>query len=181
MTDLPPVWLLDVDGVINIRVSPWHSAPYNGRAYDNGREWKMRWAPQLIARIRDLHKAGLVEVRWCTTWCSNVDQLERLFKLPQFGRAFTEDLRGFACSEAKLAAARAVLAEGRRLIWTDDVEVPLPNQEPALHAELTAGGRALLIRPDERGGLRPEHMDEIEAFARAEVDTVAASTEGSAA
>lgn len=165
MTD-PPVWLLDIDGVINIRVSPWHSAPYNGRAYDNGREWKIRWAPQLITRIKALHNAGLVEVRWCTTWCHNVEQMERLFKLPEFGRAFTEELRGFACSEAKLAAARAVLAEGRRLIWTDDVEVPVERQEPTLYAELTADGRALLIRPDERGGLRPEHMDEIEAWIR---------------
>lgn len=168
MTTLPPIWLLDVDGVLNARRPAWSGAPFNGRAYDNATEWKIRWAPQLIKRIKDLHQSGTVEVRWCTTWCHQADQIERLFKLPEFGRAFTEELRGVACSEAKLAAARAVLAEGRRLIWTDDIEVPLPNQEPALHAELTAGGRALLIRPDERGGLRPEHMDEIEAFARGE-------------
>lgn len=173
MSTLPPVWLLDVDGVVNIRKSPWHTAPHNGRAFDNGREWKIRWAPQLIDRIRALHKFGAVEVRWCTTWCSNADQMERLFKLPVLGRAFTEELRGFECSEAKLAAARAVLAEGRRLIWTDDVEVPIERNEPELYAELTAGGRALLIRPDERGGLRPEHMDEIEEFVRAEIDEAA--------
>jgi HAD domain in Swiss Army Knife RNA repair proteins len=172
--NLPPIWLLDVDGVLNVRRSAWHSAPHNGRAYDNGREWKIRWAPQLITRIRTLHKAGKVEVRWCTTWCSQADQLERLFKLPVLERAFTEELRDFACSEAKLAAARAVLASGRRLIWTDDVEVPVPRQEPELYAELTAGGRALLIRPDERDGLRPEHMDEIEAFVRGELTETAA-------
>jgi hypothetical protein len=177
----PPVWLLDVDGVLNIRKSPWGGAPYNGRAYDNGTEWKMRWAPQLIQRIKALHTSGAVEARWCTTWCSNADQLERLFKLPILGRAFTGELRGFECSEAKLAAARAVLAEGRRLIWTDDVEVPIERNEPALYAELTAGGKALLIRPDERGGLRPEHMEEIEAFVRTGIDTTTASTEGSAA
>ena len=92
--------------------------------------------------------------------------MERLFKLPVLGRAFTEELRGFTCSEAKLAAARAVLADGRRLIWTDDVEVPTESSEPVLYAELTADGQGLLIRPDERGGLRPEHMDEIESFIR---------------
>jgi hypothetical protein len=177
----PPVWLLDVDGVINIRKSPWGSAPHNGRAYDNGTEWKMRWAPQLITRIRALHKSGEVEVRWCTTWCSNADQLERLFKLPVLGRAFTEELRGAQCSAAKLAAAQAVLAEGRRLIWTDDVEVPTERSEPVLYAELTAGGRGLLIRPDERGGLRPEHMDAIEVFVRANLGATTAPVEGSTA
>jgi hypothetical protein len=166
VTDLPPIWLLDIDGVINANRPAWHAAPFNGTAFDNGRDWRIRWSPQLINRIRVLHEAGQVEVRWCSTWCHRAEDMERLFKLPVLGRAFTGELRGFKCSEAKLAAARAVLAEGRRLIWTDDVEVPLADQEPALHSELTAGGRALLIRPDERGGLRPEHMDEIEAFVR---------------
>lgn len=164
MADGPPIWLLDIDGVINIRKSPWHTAPHNGRAHDNGREWKIRWAPQLVAHIRTLHKSGTVEILWCTTWCSNADQMERLFKLPALGRAFTEELHGAACSDAKLAAARTVLAEGRRLIWTDDVEVPTEHSEPDLYAELTAGGRGLLIRPRERDGLRPEHLDLIHAF-----------------
>ncbi|MGI5185058.1 hypothetical protein ACQEVZ_53285 [Dactylosporangium sp. CA-152071] len=63
---------------------------------------------------------------------------------------------------AKLAAARAVLAGGDHLVWTDDDEVPAAG--PLLD-ELTAAGRALLIRPDARCGLTPAHLDEIEAFA----------------
>ncbi|MEU7870807.1 HAD domain-containing protein [Dactylosporangium sp. NPDC049140] len=160
----PPVWLLDVDGVINVRRPQWHAQPHHGTAFSAGMGWRMRWAPQLIARIRALHRTGAAEVRWCTSWCAEADQLERLFRLPAFGRAFPDETPG---DGRKLAAARAVLAEGRRLIWTDDAEVPVPQEEPELYSELTAGGHALLIRPHERDGLRPAHLDQIEAFARA--------------
>jgi hypothetical protein len=166
----PPIWLLDVDGVINVNKPRWHAAPRRAFAYDNGTTWTIRWAPRLIDRIRDLHTSGVAEVRWCSTWCAQADQLERIFRLPPLGRAFTEELRGVACSVAKLAAAREVLADGRRLIWTDDVEVPTEHSDPELYAELTADGRGLLIRPDDRGGLTPDELDRIEAFATAAAD-----------
>jgi hypothetical protein len=54
-------------------------APHHGFAYADGVGWPMRWAPRLTARIRHLHTAGLAEVRWCTSWCVNASQLERLF------------------------------------------------------------------------------------------------------
>jgi hypothetical protein len=155
-----PVWLLDVDGVINVKRPGWSAAPFQGRAHALGAEWKLRWAPALIARIRTLHGDGVAEVRWCSTWCAWPGEVERLFKLPGLDRAFG-DVPDF--SVAKLAAARAVLRAGRRLVWTDDVEVP---EAGPLREELTRDGRALLIRPDERRGLTPAHLDEIEAFCR---------------
>ncbi|QKW15475.1 hypothetical protein [Verrucosispora sp. NA02020] len=158
---LPPILLLDVDGVINASRPGWGGAPRTGYAYAQGSEWKMRWAPALVTRIRDLHKAGTVEVRWCTTWCAYADQLERLWALPPLGRAFAEDINGHAAAVAKLAAARQVLAESRRLNWTDDTEVPLSGE---VHDELVAAG-ALLIRPKGSTGLQPEHLDAIEEFA----------------
>ncbi len=154
------VWLLDVDGVINVRKPGWHAAPHHGVAYAGGTAWPMRWAPGLTTRIRRLHQAGTVEVRWCSTWCDWSTQVERLFRLPALACAFTG--AGDAPT-AKLAAARAVLAAGDHLVWTDDDEVPTGG--PLLE-ELTAGGRALLIRPDARRGLTPGDLDEIEAFAR---------------
>lgn len=159
----PPVWLLDVDGVVNVRRPCWHAAPHRGHAYADGAEWSMRWAPALTSRIARLHRDGVVEVRWCTSWCAHASQLERLFGLPELGRAFTGNLDGSGAAALKLAAAWAVLAGGRRLVWTDDEEVPEPG--PMLD-QLSAGGRALLIRPDARRGLAPAHLDEIETFAR---------------
>ncbi|WP_433076425.1 HAD domain-containing protein [Dactylosporangium sp. CA-052675] len=154
----PPVWLLDVDGVINVKRPGWGAAPLQGRAYALGAEWRLRWAPALVQRIRRLHRDGVAEVRWCSTWCAWPGEVERLFKLPGLDRAFGE-VPDF--SVAKLAAARTVLREGRRLVWTDDVEVPEPGP---LHDELVRDGRALLIRPDPRRGLQPRHLDAIEAF-----------------
>jgi hypothetical protein len=66
----------------------------------------------------------------------------------------------------KAQSARDVLWSGRRLVWTDDMEVP---DDGPLHEELTADGLALLIRPDSRRGLTPDHMDQVEAFCRAAV------------
>jgi hypothetical protein len=166
-TPLPPVWLLDVDGVINASKPGWGGPPRTGRCWSNSDnyEYTMRWAPPLIERIRRLHKTGTVELRWCTTWCADATALERLWMLPPLERAFPDPLREGAASVAKLAAARRVLADGRRLIWTDDTEVP---QGGDVHDELTASGRALLIRPRGSIGLQPEHLDRIEAFARGE-------------
>jgi hypothetical protein len=161
-----PVWLLDVDGVLNASRPGWGAAPRKQMAYADGDAWPMRYAPALIDRIRGLVAADVLEVRWCTTWCAWADQLERIWRLPPLGRAFTEPLNGSAASLAKLAAARQVLAAGRRLIWTDDAEVPGPGE---LYDELAADGRALLIRPAGSRGLQPEHLDEIEAFCAPEI------------
>jgi len=165
VSDLPPVWLLDVDGVVNANKPGWGTPMRRAMAYAEGAGWPMRWAPQLLDRIRHLHTADLVEVRWCTTWCAYADQFERMWRLPELGRAFTEPLNGIAADVAKLAAARAVLnVEGRRLIWTDDTVVPCPTDQADLHAELAADGRALLIRPRLKRGLQPADLDLIEAF-----------------
>jgi len=55
-----PVWLLDVDGVINVARPGWGAAPRSGNAYSAGQAYRMRWAPALVERIRALHRAGSV-------------------------------------------------------------------------------------------------------------------------
>lgn len=156
-----PVWLLDVDGVINAARPGWGAAPRTGTAYSAGCPYRLRWAPALIARIRALHHAGGVDIYWCSTWCGDADQVERLFGLPRLDRAWPDPIDGAAAAVAKLAAARAVLDQGRRLIWTDDEAIPTSGP---VHEELTRAGRALLIAPAPNRGLQPEHLDAIEAF-----------------
>ncbi len=161
-----PVWLLDVDGVINIDRSAWHAAPRRATLYADAADWVLRWAPACAEAITGLHRRGLVEVRWCSTWCIAPDQLRRLeglMRLPEFASALPADM-GLNVDAHKTAAAERILAEGRRLVWTDDEVVPDPDREPQFYAELTAGGRALLIRPTSRRGLTPAHLDEITAF-----------------
>ena len=155
------VWLLDVDGVLNTRRPGWNGPPRRGFAFSEGRPFLMRWAPALMQRIRAVHASGRVQIRWCTTWCPESDQLERLFDLPHFDRVWTEQINGLAAGLAKLDAAYDVLAQGHRLVWTDDQEVPA---EGAIYEELTAGGRCLLIAPKPNRGLQPDHLDLIEQF-----------------
>jgi hypothetical protein len=102
-----------------------------------------------------------VEICWCSTWCSDADQVERLLGLPPLDRAWHHPISSTAAAVAELAAARAVLGRRRRLIWTDDAVVP--GSGP-VREELTATGRALLIAPVPSRGLQPEDLDAIEAF-----------------
>ena len=149
---MTPVWLLDVDGVINVSRPGWRSAPHRGIAYAQGMGWPMRWAPRLVDRIRSAHNSGMIEVRWCSTWCPYADQLELLFQLPVLVRALTgEPIPGGPVSDAmKLAAA------------FDDTAVP--ESGPDRHALVDRG--ALLLRPSSRRGLQPDDLDRIESFAR---------------
>jgi hypothetical protein len=82
----PPVWLLDVDGVVNVEEPAWGAMPQNARAFAEGIAWRMRWAPALRTRIRQLHRDRVVEVRWCSTWCARPGELARVFRL-RFDRA----------------------------------------------------------------------------------------------
>jgi hypothetical protein len=161
-----PVWLLDVDGVVNTNRPGWGGPPRRTLVWSGADQtsYQLRWAPKLIDRIRAVHRDGVAEVRWCTTWCLEADRLERLWGLPPLARALDTDPmpRGADCWPLKLAAARAVLAAGQRLIWTDDEALPPPGVE---REELTADGQALLIAPRSNRGLQPEDLDHIERFA----------------
>ena len=161
-----PVWLLDVDGVINTTTPGWGAAPSGSLVWSGADDmsYLLCWAPLLVDRIRALHTGGKVEVRWCTTWCPEAERLERLWRLPELTRSLDADPmpRGAECWPLKQEAAWSVLAEGRRLIWTDDEALPPPGPE---RDELTADGRALLIAPRATRGLQPADLDLIEKFA----------------
>lgn len=172
--DTPATWLLDVDGVLNVWGKPgWSASPWHTRVvvpYDDAgtlvAEFRLRWAPALITRIRRLHATGTVRIVWCTTWCPVAELLEELWGFPSLERAWSTHLHGYFAVEAKRAAARAVLAAGGRLIWTDDDAFPRAGP---LVDELTADGRALLIKPDRRRGLQRDDLAAIESFAGADL------------
>jgi hypothetical protein len=163
MTPLRPVWLLDVDGVLNAPRPGWRSRPRSGHAYSDGFGYSMRFAPPLMQRLVALHKTGRVEVRWSTTWVDDIEQVRLLMGLPNWPCAFS--LNGTeAVDEAKyLAALDVVRSERRPLIWTDDDVVPR-NGSHAARALHEHGPAVLLIRPDPARGLQPHHVDEIESF-----------------
>jgi hypothetical protein len=107
----------------------------------------------------------VVEIRWCSTWCSDADQVEGLLGLPRLERCWRDPMSPMTAAIAKLDAARQIVREGRRLIWTDDDAIP---PEGPVRDELTASGRALLIAPVPSRGLQSEDLDAIDAFLAAD-------------
>ena len=150
-------WLLDFDGVINANKAGWSAAPFSGNVYASGNHYRIRWAPQLIQRIRRIHALPGVEILWASSWIGHTAELEQLIKLPTLLSAAPKGMSG----EDKLQAASEIMESGNRLIWTDD-EYTLTSGE--LYDKWTASGRALLIQPKPNRGLRPEHLDKIDAF-----------------
>lgn len=157
------MWLLDVDGVLNAVQPGWGVRPSHAYARYQGVEYRFRWAPPLIHRIRALAESGDVEIRWSTTWVDAIDEVENAFRLGPFPLAYRRPADSVRSHNAlKLQAALDVLDSGRPLVWTDDVAIP--THGPDRDALAAAG--TLLIAPDERTGLQPEHWDAIARFVR---------------
>ncbi|WP_052720198.1 HAD domain-containing protein [Actinoplanes rectilineatus] len=166
----PPIWLLDIDGVINASRAGWSRAPHSTQVWSSmdRREYRIRWEPQLIAAIRRIHDSALAVVRWSTTWCPDITAVQDRLGTGAYETAFGDRPAHLVWAELKVRAALDVLEGGRRLIWTDDVEVDAARDLFPELGEAEKAGRALLIAPNPSRGLRPEHIDLIEAFCKEE-------------
>jgi hypothetical protein len=173
-----PVWLLDVDGVVNAR-RPAFDAPFaQGHAFVDGVTYRLQWAPALTRYIKSVHKRRAAEVRWATTWVDHILQVERLLRLPSLETAFrVREVQGtdgdVDPAELKLRAALHVVeVERRPLIWTDDDAIPTSG--PDLGRLQDADVPVLLLAPDPYEGLRPEDLTRIDEFLAALVKGAAA-------
>jgi hypothetical protein len=135
VTDLP-VWLLDVDGVLNAATKKpdrnvWPLDDWaEGCAHDGRRQWPILFARPVAAFIREVHEQGRAEIRWHTTWQQDAAVVGKLMHLPDFPVAEAPEWHAFlAADRVKLhddewwkigAAVRVVEEEKRPLLWTDD-------------------------------------------------------------
>ena len=94
----------------------WRRGTFNG--------YVLSWDPTVVARLRELHESGRVELQWLTTWTELADQLlAEPMGLPRGLRThsrdgvlptgYGEERRGIS-GWWKLAAARAVAEADRR-------------------------------------------------------------------
>ena len=169
-----PVWLLDFDGVLNAIArkpdpSAWPRELWvTGTAEVDGVAWPVLAARPVLAFVREVHVAGLAEIRWHSTWQQHADAVIRpLLELPAFpvqpspehglGRAY----EGWW----KLPAAERVLHEEKRpLLWTDD-DIRSERTRPGRGLGAVEGAeRALLISPRANIGLTPKHLRQIREF-----------------
>lgn len=162
MTSRPAVWLLDIDGVVNASRPGWGGPPRQAFVRALGIDFRITWAPALVAEITRLHASDRVQVRLASTWNGHADALGKALRwsLPLAFDPRGAALTPAAAAAAKLAAALDVVAAGIRLIWTDDEAIPTEGH--ALETLRAAG--ALLIAPRPRRGLQPKDITAIKAY-----------------
>lgn len=182
-----PVWLIDVDGVLNIigwdqdKVTEEWGDTYDFRAMD----FRIRVSPRMLKTARSWMDEGLVDPRWLTTWedLANAHLIERLGwpELPVAGRRAESKLeRPRRLSEShefyredvgwwKLEFVQAVYETGVPVVWTDD-EIRTVRSAMEWVSSVADEGRLLAVSPN--AGLTPGHMAAIESFLRQWVDLI---------
>lgn len=159
-----PIWLLDVDGVLNAVSKEGDRTAWKdwqkGYAHAGGTEWPILFSPSVTGFIERMHAAGRVEVRWLTTW--EDDANGELRELLGFTKEFeVAGRRGFGSSRWwKFDAAQRVRENepDRPLIWTDD-DLGFERE-----AASWASRHGLGITPQTHLGLTPKHLRMITDF-----------------
>lgn len=92
--ELPPLVLLDIDGVLNAferdedSLDGWE----RGYATSDGTSWSITYCPEVVAALRELHESGAVEIQWLTTWGHDANgDLRELLEMPKLVVAGTYD------------------------------------------------------------------------------------------
>ena len=166
MDEAVPLLLLDVDGVLNAvqaygQATAW-PAYERTTATADGVSWPIAWAPGVVARVNAWAREGRAEVRWLTTWEHDApgDLAPRL-GLDAFAVAGGhEDDEAHGWRWWKEGVARALVADGRPLVWLDD------DLDVEDGARTWAAGRpaTLALAPDPAQGLSPADLDRVEQF-----------------
>lgn len=176
-----PVWLLDVDGVVNQigerpNTSIWPRDQWSsGTASCQGREWPILWAQPVVEFIRMIHESGRAEIRWHTTWQHEAANIEKLTGLPSLAVAHAPEFDNQPQHAARAildglprwwklpAALRVVRDEQRPLIWADDDINPELGTRYTID-NLRQYAPTLTISPNQYNGLTPKHFRQIAAW-----------------
>lgn len=179
---VPPVWLLDIDGVVNVLArgvpsdtwprDAWVQRVVRADVPDRG----PMTLPVLAARpvlefITRIHESGAAEIRWHSTWrTAAVTTLAPALGLPSIPISIAPEWAASAAMWWKIPAARRVAEAGRRLVWTDD-QLTAYRADVLSEPELTALDRwtgSLLLTTDPQVGLTPDDLRRIEEFLQLE-------------
>ena len=176
-----PLWLLDVDGVLNALVDRLADTPYGSdrdwlRFHQRSRTdllYPIVANRRVLEFIREAHESGRAEVRWLTTWEVNDDYvaLAESLGLPQFEiEARATDFTALGMLDYGMwwklpAVERALDREpGRPVLWTDD-EVGL--RTPAMRwqrRQAETRPNLAVVAPDLLVGLTPAHLAQIDGL-----------------
>ncbi|MCL1869870.1 MAG: HAD domain-containing protein [Promicromonosporaceae bacterium] len=172
----PPVWFLDIDGVVNAFPS-WvtpHRADYERTevAVSDGEifgVFPIQYRPSVVEFVNRAHREGLAEVRWLTTWGRHArqafapavgfDAFDVAADPPSAGGAFRSI---YSRDWWKLGAIReAIGSSGHRFVFTDD---DLSRETSEVLAGWFGEEQMLLVAPAPRVGLADGEIERIAAF-----------------
>jgi HAD domain in Swiss Army Knife RNA repair proteins len=160
---IPPIWLLDVDGVLNAWDGNGTCPP--GFRQKRCNNYQITYHPDRIARLRKMHEDGLVEIRWLTTWGSAANTFLGTIGVPTDLVVVAEPPHDLGGDQWwKLPHVRDLVAANpdRTFVWTDDDIRYYPEAPRWLRT--AAAENVLAIAPDTNTGLTDGHLDTIEAW-----------------
>jgi len=171
-----PVWLLDVDGVLNACSSRGCRSVWPQECWHrhlvadlDGRKWPILVADPIVSYLRAVHANGDAEIRWHTSWQHSAPQrLAPALGLPDWPLAVAPEHHDPAEHTThgwwKLGAVARVLdEEGRRLVWTDD-DISFGAQLTGAVGELLRRPGALAVTPRSTIGLTLKNLLAVDAF-----------------
>lgn len=176
--DPRPVLFLDVDGVINAIGPKAHHGDFERVGVPHGgRTWPIHYRPTIIDRLNALHRTGVVEIVWLTTWGSGAvtgiapavgldrfDALPAPADLPEVADGTWSEYPNQRWWKLGLVNRSILASPNRPVIWLDDdLARPIKEHLRRLHPDLPMR----LVTPMQAPGLTDEHLDVIEAFAQA--------------
>lgn len=156
-----PIWLLDVDGVLNAVCAKPNRAIWDDFQVARILGFNITYSPTVVQRISAWHNAGLVEVQWLTTWEDHANtDLDIGFDVEEFAVAGYS--REFPNARWwKLPVAKRAWETGRPIIWTDD-DISWDTEASEWVKSIYDTNRMLAISPKTETGLLPVHMATIE-------------------
>jgi hypothetical protein len=153
-----PIWFLDIDGVVNAAGADLPRHLTRTEATTAGTTWPIHYSPEVVDFINMMHRNGLVEVRWLTTWGQDArTSFAPAVGLDEFAAYDMYD--GETWWKAEIVAA-SVTDEVRPFVWTDDdlIETDLTS----LHDRSTLS--SLPIAPATDVGLTSADLRQVAAF-----------------
>lgn len=163
-----PLWLLDIDGVINAYAFKAYTSKKN--LYPDLTKYSVPnanrtiytfWtSPTLMRQITELHDSGLVEIAWLTTWTYDANAIVApILGLPEFPVVADSGGR-FSDYYWKTRTAVEALTQHRPIIWTDDDAIT----SEARYDYEASDVPNLMIEPKPNQGITPASMDAIIEF-----------------
>jgi len=113
-----PIWFLDIDGAVNVAGLRLPDHLSRTEATTEGVTWPIHYSPEVVSVVNTVHRSGLAEIRWLTTW----GQDARTSFAPAVG---LDEFPAYDMFDGERwwkfeIVTNSIASEGRPFVWTDD-------------------------------------------------------------